>query len=205
MLTNNFMKWMMLPAANQKLTKPNGSKGTVSMPKYYTTAYGNTNLCTIDSDVSGCNFIDELTPPVANEYQVVDGIYNAYYCFGSNSSSAGHMNRLGMLVGTGDTPPTKDDYKLASQVVLDSAPTDSITFVNGTTIKLVKEFINNTESSVIIKEVGVYILSCSGYGSSQTIQCYLIARKLLDQPVEIAVGSNAVFTYNIDMSTIIPD
>ena len=114
-----------------------------------------------------------------------------------NSDLYGRYNGFVLFVGTGDTPPTPDDYKLENAVELGVLTASCIHYANGRTI-VSREFFNNTDENVTIKEIGCYIFA----NTSPNQPLIMIARKVLPNPVVIPEGQNYTFTYTIDTSQI---
>ena len=113
------------------------------------------------------------------------------------NSLYGRYNGFVLFVGTGDTPPTPDDYKLENAVELGVLTASCIHYANGRTI-VSREFFNNTDENVTIKEIGCYIFT----NSNPHQPLVMIARRVLPNPVVIPDGQNYAFTYTIDTSRI---
>ena len=201
MLTRNFIKVLFILSGDVKATDvtntqkfmyrifPSGS----SNPPGQNLDYGYDESCRlftkeVDSDLQ-----------VATT-DVTGSLGNAFYISGTSNFTC---NTLCLLVGTGATPATLDDYKLESQLELtsgiDSCRMDSNTGI----ITLTREFINNTGDSVTIKELGVYNVSIQRAGTTN-INVFLVGREVLAEPVIIDNGKSYTFSYFIDMSGILP-
>ncbi len=113
------------------------------------------------------------------------------------NSTYGRYNGFVLFVGSGDTPPTPDDYKLENAAELKVLTASCIHYANGRTI-VSREFFNNTDENVTIKEIGCYIFA----NTSPNQPLVMIARKVLPTPVVIPEGQNYTFTYTIDTSQI---
>lgn len=104
--------------------------------------------------------------------------------------------KFGLLVGTGVTEPTVDDYKLANQVVLTHV-SFQCTNSSGTLLPTVTHTMtNNTGSTLVITEIGLYI---GVYNGSKPC---LLGRKLLETPVTMENGQSYTFQYNIDLRNL---
>ena len=114
-----------------------------------------------------------------------------------DSSTYGRYNGFVLFVGSGDTAPTPDDYKLENAVELKVLTASCIHYENGRTI-VSREFFNNTDEDVTIKELGCYIFA--NMHPNQPL--VMIGRKVLPQPVVIPQGQQYTFTYTIDTSSI---
>ena len=101
-----------------------------------------------------------------------------------------------LLVGSDDTPVTYDDYKitLISGLTGVSATEfqtglieDDTVFEN--TIKVI--YTNSNADSIIIKEIGAYFNVVGNASSNYQILLY---REVLDTPIEVPSGANAVIS-----------
>ena len=113
-----------------------------------------------------------------------------------NSTTATSNDGWGIFCGSGDTPPTEDDYTLAEPLSL-SYTAGSIT--NTVINKVIQYTIqNNNSEAVTIRELGL----C--YNRTYTDNIKLLAnRKLLDTPITLEVGEQAVITFTVDTSNIL--
>lgn len=123
----------------------------------------------------------------------VDTQYNSAEVPTANFSFAGAQ----IFLGTGNTAPTIDDYKLSgelitgltSQVQNTSATNNSITFSATAT--------NNTDAPVTIKEIGL-----GGYKSASGACVVLLTRDVLATPVTLNVGDSKTFSITIDFRSL---
>ena len=123
----------------------------------------------------------------------VDTQYNSAEVPTSNFSFTGAQ----IFLGTGNTAPTIDDYKLSgdlitgltSQVQNTSATNNSITFSATAT--------NNTDAPVTIKEIGL-----GGYKSTTGTCVVLLTRDVLPTPVTLNVGDSKTFSITIDFRSL---
>ena len=116
----------------------------------------------------------------------------------------------GMLIlGSGDTPPTKDDYKLDSWIpttdlkpiaygcVLPNNFEDDLIGSPWTT------FYNSSDKNITVKEVGLMIdgylvgKDSSGYDLATPHTKYLLGREVLENPVIIKPQEGCTFTFVI--------
>lgn len=115
-----------------------------------------------------------------------------------NSTSATGYDGWGIFCGSGDTPPTEDDYTLAEPITL-GYTNSSLT--NTTVNKVIQYTVqNNNSEAVIIRELGL----CYNRTYSDNIKL-LANRKLLDTPITLAVGEQAIITFTVDTSNILID
>lgn len=136
------------------------------------------------------NFTDEQT-----DYDWAEIITNNKQ-FSSNADPRYIANGFVLFVGTGNTPETKNDYKLANSIELDVTSASCTHNANGKTY-VERTFQNNTGLSVTIKELGCYMFSFNPGSMADDLPVIMIARKVLETPVVIADGDNQTFTYVI--------
>jgi hypothetical protein len=104
----------------------------------------------------------------------------------------------GIVVGTSDTPVTRDDYKLGSQIVhgtgtgqliYSAMSIDApITYGTGYLLRAVRVFTNNSGADITVKEIGVYFLGGTYY--------FCMIRDVLSTPVTIPNGYSWTVRYN---------
>ena len=92
-------------------------------------------------------------------------------------------------VGNGDIAESVNDYKLDSYINTLSY-VSGVASNNGDLCTKTTTFKNNTSSTIIVKEVGLYF----GAGNSIPV---LIARKVLDTPVSIEPNETKTFSVHI--------
>jgi hypothetical protein len=108
------------------------------------------------------------------------------------------VSTYGIVVGSSDTPVTRDDNKLGSQIshgtgvsqlmygaMSHDAPT---TYSTGYLIRAIRVFTNNSGDSVTVKEVGVYCNASGNY--------FCLIRDVLSTPVTIPNGYSWTVRYN---------
>lgn len=134
-----------------------------------------------------------------------NGARQTYYAYGTGyirdhmggseitappSSETAGTNLAFIGVGSGDTPESVNDYKLDNYI-------NTLTYVsgsaaqNGELANKTATFQNDTSSTIIVKEVGLYYDFGSGYPP------VLMARKVLDTPVSIEPGETKSFSVHI--------
>ena len=119
---------------------------------------------------------------------------NMYHVLSSFSDNYG-----GVIFGTGDTPPTLADYKLAGDAIFNLVATVSKVSAmdaNGFSFAVTYSLTNNNSEAVTIKEVGS-VLGKSAAGQANKV---LIDRTVLDNPVTIEAGGVGQVVYTIGMS-----
>lgn len=106
----------------------------------------------------------------------------------------------GIVVGTGNTAVTVDDYALETKIAHGvgagqlsyqavSADADCANSPAGTWfVNINRTFINNSGDSILIKEVGIY---------AKSTNYYCIERTVLDTPYTVLNGEGCVVNYKI--------
>ena len=93
-------------------------------------------------------------------------------------------------VGSGDAVESANDYKLDNYI-------NTLSYVsgvaghNGDLTTKTTTFKNNTSSTIVVKELGLY------YACETNMAPVLIARKVLDTPVSIEPGETKTFSVHI--------
>lgn len=129
-------------------------------------------------------------------------ILNSFGGIISQQTSSSTTNNTGLSVfcGSGDTQPTKNDITLAEPLALK--------YINGSIsatdiVKTITYIVqNDNEAPVTIRELGL-CLTVHPNGTSSLNGHYLLNRKILDTPIEVAVGEQAVITFTIDATNIL--
>lgn len=144
------------------------------------------------------NYINELT-------QI--GVLNTEETEKINMGSSNYSAAISCKVGTGDTLPTVNDYKLDSVI-----PRTSLQVQNqNINIKMLvdnKIFSyttiqqNITEENITVKEIGLYTRSYSYSSGGDSNAMVLIWREVLDEPIIIKPGKSKAITVNLDFKTI---
>lgn len=110
---------------------------------------------------------------------------------------------LCMVLGSGDTPPTKEDYKLDSWIPTADLSVESYAgvgphnqFPPTKICSLTTTFRNNTEENITVKEVGVCIALAKASNNATTIppKYVLLVRDVLQNPVIIKPDEITSFT-----------
>lgn len=127
---------------------------------------------------------------------------------GSTLVESGSNASAGVAVGSGDTPPTENDYTLENQITGLTASVGTNTTVydaeNNTYIGRVDYTIsNNTGNTVVIKEIGRFVRpqAASAIGSATSSantarRSVMVDRIVLSNPVTIPNGSVGVVRYD---------
>jgi hypothetical protein len=123
----------------------------------------------------------------------ISGSYNFYINAGTGVST------YGTVVGSSDTPVTRDDYKLGSQITHGSGTGQlmysamsidtPVTYSTGYLVRATRVFTNNSGADITVKEIGLYI----NYAGSNY---FCVIRDVLTTPVTIPNGYSWTVRYN---------
>ena len=134
---------------------------------------------------------------------------NTYYLLNSNIYMSfdkvlrNNYSNGGIVLGTGTTAPTEDDYRLEN--LIDIGLTASFTYNSGVDnggpygdINLALQ--NTSNAPITVSEIGItqplYDTTSLG-GTSSSRHLYLLDRTVLAEPVTIAAGATAIITYTL--------
>lgn len=132
---------------------------------------------------------------VPNEMNPFRYMNNVYSC---NSNQIGSTNGGGIIIGTGTTPPTVNDYKLENQITsgfgsTTSFPNSDSAVYNAKGIVSCCTITNSSQTdNLVINEIG-YIKGRAGYWN------ILYDRIVLDTPITIAPGATKTIEYRLNM------
>lgn len=122
---------------------------------------------------------------------------------GNGNAYTNSTSGLCMVLGSGDTPPTKDDYKLESWIPTADLSVESYAGIGPhneyppTKIcSLTTTFRNNTNENITVKEVGVCVAlsKASNFTTSIPPKYVLLVRDVLENPVIIKPDEITSFT-----------
>lgn len=152
-------------------------------------------------------------------YKSIGGkdVYSDYYKNGVNNltptmtgdSYVASMRRIattamtslsGILLGTGNTPPTIDDHRLAGDIITTIASSVACSFdieEDGAAITSLCTITNSGSNAFTIREVGLFGKAKGGNSDSDAV---LVERTVLDAPLTIEPGSVGQLTYTIKLN-----
>ena len=115
----------------------------------------------------------------------------------------GNTSVAGVWLGSGNTPPTEDDYILDNRITsgLSAGSPSMATGLDGDGnpyLSLTYLLTNGTASDITVREVGyVQSISCaSGLGSTENADLkYLLDRTVLETPLVVPANGTAVLRY----------
>lgn len=114
----------------------------------------------------------------------------------------------GFCFGSGNTPPTLNDYTLSGDFIDPSTYQATANVTVNIETEFVTEFeatytvTNISSNDIIIGEVGLcsFVKGRKTSSSSDTVCPYMVERTALDNPVTIPAGGIGQFTYTIRMN-----
>ena len=124
------------------------------------------------------------------------------WCCARNALSTINSTRiLGngyLMLGTGTTAPTVDDYRLESPITTNLS-CDSISVSRTSLIKTyTATFTNSGSSDITVTEVGFIVyMNYQLSGDAEKADNFLIDRTVLDTPVIIPAGESRTVTYEL--------
>ena len=125
----------------------------------------------------------------------------------ATTASSSNFYYFGIVLGTGTTAPTINDYKMESYIpegtlsYTGSSLTLPLTdgeWANNGTFSLTQTVANNTNSPVTVTELGVYNSGATG----TTKACILLTRDVIS-PVTIAPNETKTFIISWDLADIL--
>lgn len=123
------------------------------------------------------------------------------------TSSSDQWSAFGIVLGTGTTAPTINDYKMESYIPSSTLsyvgstitlPITATEWANAGALSLTQTVANNTENPVTVTELGVY----NGRTSSATGYCALLTRDVIS-PVTIQPNETKTFIISWDLADIL--
>ena len=136
--------------------------------------------------------VKDMNGNLKNLQYTTEGSYH-YMCM-----TFGFDTKRGVIIGSGTTPPSNDDYKLESEYT-DSefsygSNSISLTEEDGyLVLRIARMFTNVSGSSKTISEVG---LGCCSRASDQ-YPMFLLARDVLSSPITVEDGEQVIIRYKI--------
>lgn len=155
------------------------------------------------TDINLVNYSGGNTKPTT----YVDGVkyltptknVDSFYASLSRMSTTTGDSYPGIIIGTGNTPPTLDDYWLDGDMITSFASSVVTTFEsddNSSAVTALCTITNSGSKAFTIREVGLYGKP-RGSVSSEPV---LVERTVLDVPLTIEPGSVGQLTYTIKLN-----
>lgn len=115
-----------------------------------------------------------------------------------NTASSGSGTRVwAFAFGTGDTPPTADDYKFSGELIegLSLINSSGKLTVGTAGASFYATIVNSSEAEITIKELAL----CSII-SSNSSGCIMLTRDVLAEPLILQVGEQKVIQIDVNLS-----
>ena len=183
MFTNNFKKLMFSFLFGNKNTSPN----TNETPSEFT------SLPTLKSL---SNYSCQIYTPSGSNY------YQGMWCCARNALSTinctGTIGNGYLMLGTGTTAPTADDYRLESPITTNLS-CDSVSVSRTSLIKTyTATFTNSGSSDITVTEVGFIAYIFYEYSNhDEKSDQFLMDRTVLETPITIPAGESRTVTYEL--------
>lgn len=141
------------------------------------------------------SYMDDPGLPIDDDCSLVttDTIYNS-----TGVPSGDSLSNFLFFLGTGNTPPTIDDYKLSGALITGLTAQTVLTTVTNNTIVFSVIATNNTETPVTINELGLGAKN----NSSNNNFAILLTRDVLPTPVTLNTGDSKTFSVTIDFRSL---
>lgn len=183
MFTNNFKKLMFSFLFGNNVTGP----GTSEPPSSFTSLPTLRNLS---------NYSRQIYSSSGSSYY--RGMWNCVRNALSTINRTGTIGNGYLMLGTGTTAPTADDYCLESPITTNLS-CDSVSVSRTSLIKTyTATFTNSGSSDITVTEVGFWICIFYDYSNAdERADNFLIDRTVLDTPVTIPAGESRTITYQM--------
>lgn len=183
MFTNNFKKLMFCFLFGNKDT----DIGVFDAPSSFT------SLPTL---ISLSNYSCPIYTPSGWEYY-----QQMWFCARNALSTINRTGTIGngyLMLGTGTTTPTADDYRLESPITTNLS-CDSVSVSRTSLIKTyTATFTNSGSSDITVTEVGFIVCIFYNYSNQdQKSNNFLMDRTVLETPITIPAGESRTVTYEL--------
>lgn len=128
--------------------------------------------------------------------------YQSMWCCARNAlstiNSTGTLGNGYLMLGTGTTAPTADDYHLESPITTNLS-CDSVSVSRTSLTKTyTATFTNSGSSDITVTEVGFIVYILYNYSNSnENSDHFLMDRTVLDTPITIPAGESRTVTYEL--------
>ena len=152
--------------------------------------------------------VDEIHNKATKDYDNLDDMIasNIFFCYGGRQYSTTESDNSGagiLILGSGDTPPTPDDYCLDSWI-----PTTDLKVAAYGAIRckgydddiiggLWGTYYNVTNKNITVKEIGIMVGGFYYENDKYSYTKYLFAREVFENPVIIKPQEGCTFNFTI--------
>ena len=170
--------------------------------------YANDRALSLHSLFFGSVGVDETHNRATKDYDNLDDMIasNQFFCHGGRQdiTNADSTSGAGILIlGSGDTPPTPDDYCLDSWI-----PTTDLKIAAYGAIRckgydddiiggLWGTYYNVTNENITVKEIGIMVGGFYYENDKYSYTKYLLAREVFENPVIIKPQEGCTFNFTI--------
>lgn len=120
---------------------------------------------------------------------------------GSYGSISGGSARFCAAYGTGDTPPTIDDYQLSGDLISSLDSTNANIDVNANGITFSHSITNLKSTSVTINEIAL----CVYGGTGSSTACVMLTRDVLAEPIVLGPNEQRNVSIFIDSNSFVQE
>lgn len=173
------------------------------------TGYQNTTrVVSLHNLFFGSVGVDDIHNKATKDYDNLDDMIasNSFFCYGGRqySTNVDYCSGAGVLIlGSGDTPPTPDDYCLDSWI-----PTTDLKIAAYGAIRckgydddiiggLWGTYYNVTNGNITVKEIGIMVGGFYYENDKYSYTKYLFAREVFENPVIIKPQEGCTFNFTI--------
>jgi hypothetical protein len=139
---------------------------------------------------------------------------NLYHALLNSQSASAGDDTLGIVVGSGSTAVTLNDYNLVSKIPhgttagrlsYGAMPSTNITPINTTLsnswyYSITRSFSNQSTSNVGIYEVGFIAYIFNGFAGNFVSEKFLITRDVLQTPIILAPNESTIIKYTFSLT-----
>lgn len=142
------------------------------------------------------------TKTFANTNRSFSVTSNSQWNYAKNNMDYATSAAMGLVIGSGTTPPQLSDYKLENELTSGfTENTGSLTFSTG---KIIVQMTITATSALTINEAGIRVVISAQSADSTRDECsILLTRSVLPEPKVFQSGDTKTFTIEIDFNTFI--
>ena len=130
-------------------------------------------------------------------YNIVSEITNLNNLYAVKGAPQEGIHGICLLIGSGTTEPSHEDYKLVNEITNYEVLSQSIIRNNNKNdsefLDITRIIRNNTAQDITVSEIGVCIKTMQNYACASV----LIAREVLESPVIVKPGEKHSFTMSL--------
>lgn len=128
---------------------------------------------------------------------ISSAVYNGSY----GRITGGNTSYFAAAYGTGNTPPTIDDYQLSGSLISGLSVTNADIDVNANGITFSHSITNTGNTSVTINEIALCVLG----GSGGSLACVMLTRDVLAEPIVLGPNEQRNVSIFIDSNSFVQE